>query len=94
MSNKTLRDVRAWFSQNGISIADWAAANQLPVRTVYAVLGGRVQGNRGRSHQVAVALGLKDGLEGPVELKRLRPAAEAAPPTAAGSSNPRKESSP
>lgn len=42
-----------------MSISDWAKQHGVPPALVYSVLAGKTQCTRGRSHQVAVLLGLK-----------------------------------
>nr|VFK46585.1 MAG: phage-associated protein, BcepMu gp16 family [Candidatus Kentron sp. TC] len=58
---KTPEEVRAGFDDTGISIANWARANAFGEREVYDVLAGRLKGDRGRAHRIAVKLGLKEG---------------------------------
>lgn len=43
----------------GITINDWAIANNFPVAEVYKVLSGERKGLYGRAHDIAVAIGLK-----------------------------------
>jgi len=52
--------MQAWerFRRNGITVAQWAKANGFEKSLVYAVLRGR-KCLRGQSHDIAVALGLK-----------------------------------
>lgn len=50
---------RAWFIARGVNITEWSDANGFKRELVYAVLAGRIKGDRGKSHQVAVRLGLK-----------------------------------
>jgi len=59
---KTRAEVREHLSRRGISIAQWADWNDLPRSTVYNLLYGRLTGARGKAHQAAVLLGLKDGI--------------------------------
>lgn len=54
------QEARRWFESRGLSISDWAAANGFRPRDVYAALSGRTRGRRGKAHEVAVALGLKE----------------------------------
>lgn len=56
----TPAEARADFITNGETIRAWASRHGFSEALVYAVLGGRVRGTRGQSHQIAVALGLKD----------------------------------
>jgi gp16 family phage-associated protein len=54
-------DVRAEFKRKGISISEWAIANGYPPNLVYEVLADRRNPTRGKTHRIAVQLGLKDG---------------------------------
>lgn len=58
---RTPDEVRAEFQRKGVSIASWAAANNLNVNMVFEVLSGRKKGIRGQAHKIAVLLGLKEG---------------------------------
>lgn len=58
---KTPEDVRREFVEAGVSVAGWARANGFSRDTVIDVLRGQSAGLRGQGHEVAVALGLKDG---------------------------------
>jgi gp16 family phage-associated protein len=53
--------VRALFAGSGISVAEWARVQGFSTGLVYQVLEGRRKCLRGQSHQIAVALGLKEG---------------------------------
>ncbi|WP_071658907.1 DNA-binding protein [Duganella sp. HH101] len=57
----TADQVISEFSQRGISIADWSRKNGFKPSLVYQVLRARTVPERGKSHAIAVALGLKDG---------------------------------
>ncbi|MDA8254173.1 MAG: DNA-binding protein [Betaproteobacteria bacterium] len=58
---RTPEEVKATFKHKGISIAQWATANGYSTNLVFEVLSGRKKGDRGQSHKIAVALGLKEG---------------------------------
>lgn len=58
---KTVEEVRQEFIRAGESITSWAAANGYPSYLVQQVLSGRSKGLRGKSHEIAVLLQLKDG---------------------------------
>jgi gp16 family phage-associated protein len=58
---KTLSEVRDEFSKNGISVRKWAENNNFPYDAVQDILLERRKGRFGISHDVAVALGLKEG---------------------------------
>ncbi|MBX3588773.1 MAG: DNA-binding protein [Ramlibacter sp.] len=61
----------------GISIPEWAAANNFSPATVKAVLYGHSKALRGEGHRVAVALGIKAGLvvsaKGFTPVRRVKP---------------------
>jgi gp16 family phage-associated protein len=54
-------DVKNLFNESGISISEWARVRGFSTGLVYQVLDGRRKCERGQSHKIAVALGLKDG---------------------------------
>lgn len=58
---KTLEQVRKEFKRAGQSITDWAQTHGYPAYLVQQVLSGRSKGLRGKSHEIAVLLDLKDG---------------------------------
>jgi len=58
---RTAEEARRDLERQGIPIAAWARANGFPVRAVHEVLRGRYKGRYGMSHDIAVALGLKEG---------------------------------
>jgi gp16 family phage-associated protein len=51
--------IKAQFQKEGISVAEWARARGYKLRTVYAVINGRLKCQRGIGHQIAIDLGLK-----------------------------------
>jgi len=57
---KSADDVWAEMRRNGITVADWARERGFGPQLVYAVLTGRRQCVRGQSHDIAIALGLKE----------------------------------
>lgn len=63
---RTAEQARDWLKSRGVSAVEFAATNQFPIHTVYKVLSGKVHGDRGVSHHVAVALGIKAGETSPV----------------------------
>lgn len=71
---KSARDA---FEASGIPVAEWARAQGFSTNLVYQVLEGRRKCVRGQSHQIAVALGLKDGVRLTVEELTKRLAAKA-----------------
>lgn len=59
MQVKTPEQVRQEFLASGTPVSAWAAANNFTPQEVYKVLNGQSKGNFGKSHRIAVALGLK-----------------------------------
>jgi len=59
---RTPEQVRAFFETNGISMADWARARGFSVRLTRLVAAGKRRCLRGQSHQIAVELGMKRGV--------------------------------
>lgn len=60
INQERLQKLRQEFFDKGICVSDWAREHHFDKHIVYAVLSGRVKCNRGESHKVAQALGLKD----------------------------------
>lgn len=58
---KTPDEIRREFAVLGLAISDWARQMGYPPALVHQVLGGRLRCVRGKSHEIAVRLGLKDG---------------------------------
>ena len=56
---RKLEEIRLSFELRGETISDWADRNGFSRDAVYAVLSGRVHGKHGKSHAIALALGLK-----------------------------------
>lgn len=61
MKIRTAGQARAELERKGISVMEWARANDLSYFVVSQVLNGRVKGTRGESHRAAVLLGMKAG---------------------------------
>ncbi len=59
---KTREQVREEFDRKGITIAKWARENEFSEPMVYQVLSGKKKGRRGSAHNIAIALGIKDGV--------------------------------
>lgn len=55
----TRDQVRERRRQEGKPLSQWARENGFPPIAVYRVMAGIDKGNYGRSHDIAVALGLK-----------------------------------
>jgi gp16 family phage-associated protein len=60
----TPEEVRAEFIRHGISVAEWAKEYGFCPAAVSSVLSGKLKCLRGRSHEIAVRLGMKDGVIG------------------------------
>jgi gp16 family phage-associated protein len=58
--SKAHEAARHRFTETGVSIADWARQHGFPAYLVYTVLAGR-ETQRGKSHEIAVLLGIKRG---------------------------------
>jgi gp16 family phage-associated protein len=58
---KTAAEVRALFLETGVSVTDWAESHGFDRHLVYEVLRGQRLCARGKSHEIAVALGMKRG---------------------------------
>lgn len=58
---KSLEIVKLAFMDSGISVSEWARQNGFSASLVYQILEGNRRCIRGQSHQIAVALGLKQG---------------------------------
>jgi gp16 family phage-associated protein len=56
---KTPEQVKAEFLALGITISQWARERGYTPREVSMVLNGQVKGNYGKSHRIAVQLGIK-----------------------------------
>lgn len=58
---RSAAQVKAELRRKGVSVVQWARANDLNVQTVYQLLAGRRPGSHGEAHRAAVLLGIKDG---------------------------------
>ena len=58
--------IRLEFARRGVSISAWARAHGYSKQLVYQVLSGRKRCVRGQCHEIAVRLGLKEGVLGTV----------------------------
>ena len=60
---KTREQARAWFDEQGISIAEWCRQHGFSASVTRDILSGRKKAcARGMSHQIAVMLGMKKGV--------------------------------
>jgi len=58
---KTRAAVREEFNRIGKPVTAWAREHGYKPNLVYEILGGRIHCNRGKSHEIAVLLGIKEG---------------------------------
>ena len=56
---KSKQDVRTDFEARGETVTQWAKKRGYSRSLVHAVLSGQIKGIRGKSHLIAVELGLK-----------------------------------
>ena len=67
-------DVRAEFLRRGLSISAWARSRGYSAQLVYQVLAGRRGCVRGQCHEIAVRLGMKEGIIGSTaEIEAMNP---------------------
>lgn len=59
---KTHAQARAWFTEQGLSIAEWARQHGFGATLVRQIVEGKKACLRGQSHQIAVLLGMKHGV--------------------------------
>lgn len=60
-------EIRNEFAQRGLSISEWARTRGFSTALVYQVISGKRKAVRGQSHRIAVALGLKDGIDADID---------------------------
>lgn len=53
--------VREEFKRKGMSITRWAIDNSYSPQLVFDILAGKRNPTRGQTHNIAVALGMKEG---------------------------------
>lgn len=58
---RTPEEARAWLGYQGISVAQWAREHSFSDQLVREVLAGRKRCLRGQCHNIALALGMKEG---------------------------------
>ena len=86
---KTAAEARAWFTEQGLSISEWARQHGFGRSLTRQILEGKKPCHRGQSHQIAVLLGMKQGVinRSPAEaLQRGRQAGAGNPRQAAADS--------
>lgn len=59
---RTPEEAHQWLDYHGISIAQWSRENNVPHGLVREILAGRKKCLRGMSHNIAVLLGMKEGV--------------------------------
>lgn len=60
--SRTAEDVLREFKFRGVSVAEWARVNGFSASLVYQVLRSESIPTRGKSHRIAVRLGMKEGM--------------------------------
>ena len=68
MKTRNRDEVKADFRRRGVTVAQWARQHGYGYQQVLDVLRGRTRGNYGEAHNIAVALGIKDGTPTTAEL--------------------------
>lgn len=58
---KTLRQVLEQLNRDGITISEWSRVHGFKAGQVRDVLRGKAKGRYGAAHDIAVAMGLKEG---------------------------------
>ncbi|WP_122663720.1 DNA-binding protein [Pseudomonas viridiflava] len=61
---RTPAEAKLWLQSHGVSVQAFAQAHDLDAATCYQLLDGRKKGLRGKAHDAAVALGIKEDLSG------------------------------
>lgn len=59
---RTPAEARAWLDYQGITVSQWARENNVHHSLVREILAGRKKCLRGKSHNIAVLLGMKHGV--------------------------------
>ena len=59
---RTPEEVKEEFRRRGVSINAWARSKHVSAALVHQVLSGKKRCLRGQSHNIAVLLGLKEGV--------------------------------
>ncbi|GHU04253.1 DNA-binding protein [Alphaproteobacteria bacterium] len=55
----TAEQVKKFFRDRGITLTEWAKSNGYPRHLVYSLISGANKATYGKSHEIAVRLGLK-----------------------------------
>jgi len=66
MDLKTPEEIKHELAIRGLTVTEWARYTGYTPGLVYQVLAGRVLCKRGKSHEIAVKLGLKKGVLGEI----------------------------
>ena len=59
---KSVDQVKAEFNYKGITMSQWAREHNYPYYIVQHVLSGQSKFTHGKAHEIAVLLGLKEGV--------------------------------
>lgn len=62
ISQEQRDQVKAYFEQHGINVADWARERNLAPRHLYDLLNGKTAGVRGESRRAAIFCGLREDI--------------------------------
>lgn len=68
--HRTLDDFRADLERDNKTVAEWAREKKLHLDRVYAVLRGRVNGSRGHSREILLAMNVQPPPMFPAHAKR------------------------
>ena len=71
MTLRTPQQARDALAASGTSLTQWALENKVSPNLVGDVLSGRNKASRGKSHTIAVKLGLKEGTDPAKALERV-----------------------
>ncbi|MBI0095229.1 MULTISPECIES: DNA-binding protein [Gilliamella] len=61
MTAKTIEQIKKEFLFSGMTISQWSKVHGYPYHSVQQVLSGKSNCSRGKTHEIAVLLGLKEG---------------------------------
>lgn len=59
---KSIDEVKAEFNYRGTTMSQWAREHNYPYYIVQHVLSGKSKFTHGKAHEIAVLLGLKEGI--------------------------------
>lgn len=59
---RTAPEAKVWLQYQGISVSQWAREHNVSAALVFEILSGRKKCHRGMSHNIAIQLGMKEGI--------------------------------